>query len=70
MGREGMGKAEEEMMNGKGEWGYSTLAVGDRCPWCWKVRIGLVAKIIDSITITIVTEKKINMDYILMIHMR
>ena len=37
------------MMNGKGEWGYSALvvgAMGDICPWCWKVRIslGLVAK--------------------------
>jgi len=46
------------MMNGKGEWGYSALAVGDRCPWCWKVRIGLVAKIIRSVTITVVNEKR------------
>jgi len=59
------------MMNGKGEWGNSELAVGDR----WKVRIGLVAKIIRSVTITVVNEKKdkfnsLRQDYILMIHMR
>ena len=26
-----MGRAEKEMMNGKGEWGYSALAAGDIC---------------------------------------
>jgi len=25
---QGLGKAEEEMMNGKAEWGYSALVVG------------------------------------------
>ena len=55
----GMGRAEVEMMNGKGEWGCSALVVGDRCPWCW-TRIGL-AKITRSVTITIVNEKKINL---------
>ena len=53
MGREGLGRAEEEMMNGKEEWGYSALLVGDRCPWCSKVCIGLLdAKIISGVTIT------------------
>jgi len=28
--REGLGKAEEEMMNGKGEWGYSASVVGGK----------------------------------------
>jgi len=28
VGRQGLGRAEVEMMNGKGEWEYSALVVG------------------------------------------
>ena len=30
MEREGLGRAEEEIMNGNGEWGYSALVVGEQ----------------------------------------